>query len=275
MEIITSIVLGLVQGLTEFLPISSTAHLRVIPALLGWPDPGAAFSAVVQLGTLAAVFVYFFKDLWEMAKAWMNGLVSGKPFQDQKSKMAWIIILGTLPVGVIGLLFQESIKTTLRSLWVVSLALIGLALILALAEKMGRRNRQLEQVGWLDGLIIGCAQALALIPGASRSGVTITAGLFTGLNRADAARFSFLLSVPAIAASGLYELWELIQGVFGPVESWGSIIIATTVAGISGYLAIAGLIGFLKKRSTFVFIVYRIILGSLVIILISLNLLTA
>jgi undecaprenyl-diphosphatase len=256
--------LGLVQGLTEFLPISSTAHLRVVPALVGWEDPGAAYSAVVQLGTLAAVLVYFFKDLVQMAAAWGRGIVKLRPFEDHHSKMAWILIAGTVPIGVIGLIFQHQIETTLRSLWVVACALIALALLLALAEALGKRRREMGQIGWLDGIIIGCAQVLALIPGASRSGVTITAGLFTGLNRADAARFSFLLSVPAVAASGLYEMYALAKLPMGDV-SWLSVFLGTLAAAISGYLAIAGLIRFLQKRSTLVFIVYRILLGGAII----------
>ena len=256
--------MGLVQGLTEFLPISSTAHLRVVPALVGWEDPGAAYSAVVQLGTLAAVLVYFFKDLWKMAAAWGRGIINRRPFEDHYSKLAWILIVGTVPIGVIGLIFQHQIETTLRSLWVVACALIGLALLLALAEALGKRRRDMGQIGWLDGIVIGCAQALALIPGASRSGVTITAGLFTGLNRADAARFSFLLSVPAVAASGLYEMYALSKLPMGDV-SWLSVFLGTLAAAISGYLAIAGLIRFLQKRSTLVFIVYRILLGGAII----------
>jgi undecaprenyl-diphosphatase len=175
--------------------------------------------------------------------------------------MAWILILGTIPIGVFGLLFQDAIETTLRSLWVVASALIGLALILLVAELVGKRTRGMDQIGWLDGVVIGLAQALALIPGASRSGVTITAGLFTGMNRAEAARFSFLLSVPAVAASGLYELVALARSGMGEM-SWSSVAIATGMAGISGYAAIAGLIRFLQKRSTGVFIVYRIALGA-------------
>jgi undecaprenyl-diphosphatase len=178
--------------------------------------------------------------------------------------MAWILIAGTVPIGVFGLLFQDSIETTLRSLWVVSCALIGLALLLLLSEVLGSRRRSMAQIGWRDGLLIGLAQALALIPGASRSGVTITAGLFCGLNRADAARFSFLLSVPAVAASGLYELMHLARGGVGEVD-WLSVILATVAAFASGYAAIAGLIRFLQKRSTTVFIVYRILLGGSIV----------
>ena len=274
MDLLQSIVLGLVQGLTEYLPISSTAHLRVIPALLGWPDPGAAYSAVVQLGTLLAVVVYFFQDLLAMAKAFFSGIAQGKPFQDTHSRLAWIIIVGTIPVGVAGLLFQHQIETSFRSLWVISAALAGLALILILAEKISRRNRDITQIGWSTGLLIGLAQALALIPGASRSGVTITAGLFVGLTRADAARFSFLLSVPAIFASGLYELWQLSKTSASGVP-WLAVGTGTLVASISGYAAIAFLMSFLKRRSTWVFIVYRLLLGGVIFALLIADILPA
>jgi len=273
-DVLQAIILGLVQGLTEFLPISSTAHLRAVPALVGWPDPGAAFSAVVQLGTLLAVLVYFFSDLVGIARAWIIGVFKKKPFDDAKARMGWIIIIGTLPIGVAGLVFQETIETTLRSLWVVAAALIGFAAVMGLAEAVCSRRRTSEQVDWLDGAIIGLAQALALIPGASRSGVTITAGLFVGLTRTEAARFSFLLSVPAVAASGLFEAIKLARGELGPV-CWSSVLIATLAAAVSGYLAIAGLISFLKRRSTLVFIVYRLLVGGAIMVLLAAGLLSA
>ncbi len=256
-----SIVLGLVQGLTEYLPISSTAHLRVVPALLGWPDPGAAYSAVVQLGTLLAVLVYFYRDLWALAAAFFGGLRQGRPFAAPQARLAWIILLGTVPVGVFGLVFQHAIETRLRSLWVVAAALVALALVLAVAEWLGRRHKRMEQLGWAGGLLIGLAQALALIPGASRSGVTITAGLLVGLERTDAARFSFLLGVPAIAASGLYELWSLAESSPTGVP-WLAVGLGTAMAAVSGYAAIAFLVRYLQRRSTLVFIVYRVALGA-------------
>ncbi len=273
MDPFQSIVLGLVQGLTEYLPISSTAHLRVVPALLGWQDPGAAFSAVVQLGTLLAVLIYFYRDLWEMAMAFFRGLAKGKPLEDIKSRMAWMILLGTIPVAVIGLVFKDAIETSMRSLWVVAGALMALALVLWIAEKVGKRYMKMTQMGLGGGLLIGLAQALALIPGASRSGVTITAGLFVGLTREDAARFSFLLGVPAIAASGLYELWSIARTNPHGVP-WLSVGLGTAVAAVSGYLSIALLIRFLQKHSTAVFIGYRIVLGLAIATLIVSGILT-
>ncbi|MBN2495323.1 MAG: undecaprenyl-diphosphatase UppP [Deltaproteobacteria bacterium] len=261
MDPFQAIILGLIQGLTEYLPISSTAHLRVVPALVGWPDPGAAYSAVVQLGTLLAVVVYFFRDLVAMAASFFRCLWRRKPFAETEARLAWLIAIGTVPVGVCGLVFQEAIETSLRSLWVVSAALGGLALLLGLAEWRGKRGLDMQQLGWLGGLLIGLAQALALIPGASRSGVTITAGLFVGLKRADAARFSFLLSVPAVAASGLYELSSLARSSPAGVP-WLAVALGTAAAAASGYAAIAFLLRFLQKRSTAVFIAYRLLLGG-------------
>jgi undecaprenyl-diphosphatase len=269
-----SIVLGITQGLTEYLPISSTAHLRVVPALVAWPDPGAAYSAVVQLGTLLAVIVYFFRDLMRMAAAFFRGIARGKPFAETDARLAWLVLAGTLPVGVVGLLFQDAISTSLRSLWVVAAALAALAIVLGLAEWLGKRQREMSQIGWLDGLVIGFAQALALIPGASRSGVTITAGLLMGLKRADAARFSFLLSVPAIAASGLYELYVLAK--LSPTGvPWLEVGLGTAMAAISGYVAIAFLMKFLQRHSTLVFIVYRLLLGGAIAVLLATGLLTS
>jgi undecaprenyl-diphosphatase len=272
MDLIQSSVLGLIQGLTEYLPISSTAHLRVLPALLGWPDPGAAYSAVVQLGTLLAVLVFFFRDLLTLFKAFVQGIRKGQPWAQAESRLAWLILLGTVPVGVVGLLFQEAIRTSLRSLWVVALALAGFALLLGLAESLGRRRQNMSQIGLKEGFLIGCAQALALIPGASRSGVTITAGLLLGLKRADAARYSFLLSVPAIFASGLFELFELAevnpQGV-----PWLSVMIGTVVAAVSGYAAIAFLLRFLQRHSTWVFVCYRLLMAISLVLFLSSDLL--
>jgi undecaprenyl-diphosphatase len=268
MNTIQSIVLGAVQGFAEFLPISSTAHLRVIPALVGWEDPGAIWSAVVQMGTLAAVLVYFFRDLKDMFVGFCVGVWRREPAGTFHSRLAWLLIFATLPIGVAGLLFEHAIETTLRSLWVVSAALAGLALLLALAEWVGTRRRTIQEMGWLDGLIVGIAQALSLIPGSSRSGVTLTAGLFVGMKRTDAARFSFLLSVPAVAASGVYELLKLVKaGGFGEVSS--GLLFGTLTAFVSGLLAISFLMKLFQKHSTAVFVVYRFCLAGLIVVLLS------
>ena len=209
MSLLEAVVLGIVQGLTEFIPISSTAHLRIVPAFLGWEDPGAAFTAVTQIGTLIAVFVYFHRDIAALSAAFFRSVLAMKPFQSSDSRMAWWILFGTIPIGVFGLLFKDMIETDFRSLYVIAFSLIGLALLLLAAERLGRRNRGMDTMRFSDTQLIGLAQALALIPGASRSGTTITAGLLLNLRREDAARFSFLLSIPAITLSGLYQLYQL------------------------------------------------------------------
>lgn len=263
MGLLETFVLGLLQGLTEFLPVSSTAHLRVIPALLGWGDPGAAVSAVIHLGTLAAVVIYFWRQLVGLVGAFFLFLVGKKPYADPEARLAWILIVGTIPVGVFGVIFQNQIETSLRSLWVVTGALVVFALLLAVAELVGRRQKTLDQLGLGGGLFVGVFQALALLPGASRSGVTLSAGLLIGLNRPDAARISFLLSVPAIAASGLFELLGFIKHGLGG-SNIAELFVGTLTATVSGYLAIGFLMRLLQRRSTLAFIAYRILLGALV-----------
>lgn len=271
MNLLEAIVLGIVQGLTEFLPISSTAHLRIVPALFGWEDPGAAFTAITQIGTLAAVFVYFRNDIAALGRAFMRSLLRLRPFENDQSRMAWWILLGTIPIGVFGLLFKDIIETDFRSLHVVAASLIALALILAAAERYGKRHREITSMRLRDTQIIGLAQALALIPGASRSGTTITAGLFLHLKREDAARFSFLLSIPAITLSGLYQLYQLRDQLAGDLGI--ALIVAVVVSGIVGYLSIAFLLQYLRTHSTMLFILYRIGLGSLIFILLAFDIL--
>jgi len=259
MSLLEAIVLGLLQGLTEFLPISSTAHLRVVPALLGWSDPGASFTAVTQLGTLLAVLVFFRSDLARLATSTWTALRT-RDFSGHDFRLAAGIVVGTVPIGVCGLLFRKAIKSELRALWVVAAALVILAIVLFAAERLATHARDWSALRFSDAVWIGLAQALALIPGASRSGTTLTAGLFLGLKREVAARFSFLLSIPAVAAAGLLELKDVARdgldgGLLVPT------LLATVVAFVSGYAAIAFLIRFLGTRSTLVFVVYRIALG--------------
>jgi undecaprenyl-diphosphatase len=260
-----AIVLGVVQGLTEFLPISSTGHLRIVPAFAGWEDPGTAFTAVVQLGTMAAVLLYFRKDLWRIAVAWLASLRDPARRSDIDAKMGWFIIAGTVPIGVFGFAFQHQIESGTRSLYLIGTTLIVLGLVLFAAEKVGTRTRQIDDLGMRDGVAVGFAQALALIPGVSRSGATISAGLFAGLTREAAARFSFLLSVPAVVASGLFELKDAGDGD----ASAGAIVIATICAFVVGYASIAGLLRFLVNHTTLVFVVYRVVLGAVVLVLAS------
>jgi undecaprenyl-diphosphatase len=263
------IVLGIVQGLTEFLPISSTAHLRIVPAFLGWEDPGAAFTAVTQLGTMAAVLLYFREDLMRIARAWVASLRDPSRRRELDARLGWYIVLGTVPIGIFGVLFKDQIESGARDLYLIGTTLIVLGLVLLLAEHVGKRERGLEQVETRDGFAIGMAQALALVPGVSRSGATITAGLFMGLEREAAARFSFLLSVPAVVLAGLLELGSILSGEEGEGGSLAGLAIATVLAFVTGYASIAFLLRFLVTHSTVVFVVYRVVLGALVLALAS------
>jgi undecaprenyl-diphosphatase len=262
MSTIEAIVLGVVQGLTEFLPISSTAHLRIVPAFLGWEDPGAAFTAVVQLGTMAAVLLYFRRDLWRIATAWLASLRRPELRGTLDARMGWYIVLGTIPIGIFGLIFKDQIETGARSLYLIGCTLILLGLVLLLAERVGRRERELDTLTTRDGVLIGLAQAAALVPGVSRSGATISAGLFLGFDRAAAARFSFLLSVPAVVISGLFEARHI--GGEGSVGA-APTIVATLLAFVVGYASIAWLLRWLVTHSTAVFVGYRVGLGLLVL----------
>ncbi len=261
--------LGIVQGLTEFLPISSTGHLRIVPAFMGWEDPGAAFTAVTQLGTMAAVLLYFRHDLNRIARAWLRSLGDREARRELDARIGWYIVLGTIPIGIFGVLFKDQIETGARDLYVIGVALIVLGLVLLAAEKVGTRSRTIEQIQAKDGLAVGFAQALALIPGVSRSGATITAGLFLGLDRPTAARFSFLLSIPAVVLSGLLELGSILTGEEGQHVSTGNLLLATFMAFVSGYAAIAWMLRFLTSHSTVIFVIYRVALGVLVLVLVS------
>ena len=278
MNIIEAIVLGIVQGLTEFLPISSTGHLTLAGKLMNLisenhPEQWTSFIAVIQLGTLLAVLVYFWKDLINVTKDFVHdNLIKPVKYSEQNinSKLGWLIIIGTIPVVIIGLTFKDAIEGALtKNLFVIATSLIVLALILALAEKIAKFRKGVEDITILDSIIIGIAQALSLIPGSSRSGTTITAGLFVGLNRGAAARFSFLLSVPAVLASGALQLYEALKFIDPTMAV--NIIVSTIVSGISGYLAIDFLLKYLKKNTTFIFVFYRIALGIFILILLFNN----
>jgi undecaprenyl-diphosphatase len=268
-SLLEAIVLGVAQGLTEFLPISSTAHLRIIPAFAGWPDPGAAFTAVTQLGTMTAVLLYFREDLIRITRAWLGSLRDPAIRRELDARIGWYIVLGTVPIGIFGVLFKDQIETGARDLYLIGVALIVLGLILLVAEKVGKRDRSIEQIRTKDGFAVGMAQALALIPGVSRSGATITAGLFMGLDRTAAARFSFLLSIPAVVLSGLLELGSILSGEEGESTSAFGLVIATLLAFITGYASIAFLLRYLVNHSTGIFVAYRVVLGAVVLALVS------
>jgi len=266
-KIIEGILYGIIQGLTEFIPISSTAHIRVIPALLHWDDPGAAYTAVIQIGTLIATLIYFRKDIGELITGFFRALKTRDFISEPYARLSMLIIVGTIPISILGLTLKKYIEGDFRGLYVVAASLIVLAIVLFAAEKMASKKKDLKEITVWDGIIIGFAQAVALIPGASRSGVTITAGLFSGLKRETAARYSFLLSIPAVALSGVYELYSKRAELLN--ENAVGLIVSTIVSGVVGYLAIAFLINYLKTRSNLIFIIYRIALGLIIIALLS------
>ena len=265
-----AIVLGIVQGLTEFLPISSTAHLRIVPAFAGWEDPGSAFTAIVQLGTMAAVLLYFRHDLWNMTKALLHTFTGDRPLwrtTDTDGKLGWYIVLGTIPIALLGFAFKNVIEDQLRTLELIATVMILFSLVLYLADTRGARDREVGSLTLSDGIKIGFAQALALVPGVSRSGATISAGLLLGLTREAATRYSFLLSVPAVVLSGLFELRKVSTGDV-PV---GPTIAATIAAFIFGYLTIAWLLRYIRTHNFAIFVAYRVILGLVVLILAGTN----
>jgi undecaprenyl-diphosphatase len=270
MNFLEAIVLGLVQGLTEFLPISSSAHLRIVGELLGTgEDPGAAFTAITQLGTETAVLIYFWNDITRIIGRWCRALVGKLPQSDPDVRMGWFIIIGSLPIAVLGLLFQDQIETTLRSLWIVAFTLIGFGILLGVADAFGSKKRRLKELTWGHAVVYGFAQSLALIPGVSRSGGTITAGLALGYDRRAAARYAFLLAIPAVFASGLYQVYksavEPTAEVFGAAET----AVATVIAGIVGFVVIAFFMNYISKRSYLPFVIYRVLLGVALIVLLS------
>lgn len=274
MGIFEAIILGIVQGLTEFLPVSSSAHLRVTSELLGIGDAGAAFTAITQIGTEAAVIVFFWRDIVRIIGRWFRSL-SGKtvPRNDPDAKLGWWIILGTLPIVVLGLLFQDAIESTLRSLWFVAISLIVFGLLLGVADRLGTKVRPIEKLTWKHGLIYGFAQAAALIPGVSRSGGTITAGLFMGYKREAAARYSFLLAIPAVLGSGFYQVFKVIKAPTNDTP-WSMTIIATVVAFVIALFVIGFFMRYISKRSFMPFVIYRVIIGGVIIVLLLTGVLT-
>lgn len=280
MNIFEAIILGLIQGLTEFLPISSTGHLTLAGRLMNLisetnPEHWTAFIAVIQMGTLVAVIYYFWKDLWNITNDFLrDNLFKRKSFssQSENSRLGWYIIIGSVPVGIIGLLFKDFIEGAFtKNLQVISFSLIILGLLLALAEKTGSFKKEITGIRWLDAFLIGCAQAVSLIPGSSRSGTTITAGLFLGYKREAIARFSFLLSIPAVMASGLLEFYHSLEYIDADMAV--NLAVATIASAVSGYMAIDFLLKYLKRNSSFIFVYYRVILGAVLLLLIYMGIL--
>ncbi|GAB3126295.1 undecaprenyl-diphosphate phosphatase [Glaciibacter psychrotolerans] len=284
MEFINAIILGLVQGLTEFLPVSSSAHVSIIGQLIGTgEDPGARFTAITQIGTELAVVIYFWRDITRIIGHWARSLVGKIPRNDPDARMGWLIILGSVPIIVLGLLFQDQIETTLRNLWITAAMLIVFGILLGIADYVGAKKRRLKELTVRDGTIYGFAQALALIPGVSRSGGTITAGLFMGYERKAAARYAFLLAIPAVLGSGFYQVYKSIAKpclvgatnctpeVFGPLAT----LIATIVAFVVGFVVIAFFMSYISKRSFLPFVIYRILAGGALLVLLGTNVITA
>lgn len=260
--------LGLVQGLTEFLPVSSSAHLRILgPLLPSGGDPGAAFTAITQIGTEAAVLLYFRYDIARITKAWVASIIDRNRRIDPDARTGWLIVFGTIPIAVLGLAFKNAIEGSLRNLYITAFVLIAFALVLAFADRWGRKSHGLEQITWQHGIFFGLAQAMALIPGVSRSGGTITAGLLMGYTRVAAARYSFLLAVPAVLASGFYQLFKT-WGMTGPVAS-GPTALAALVAFVTGYGVIVAFLKLVSTRNYLPFVYYRIVLGTVVLVLLA------
>jgi undecaprenyl-diphosphatase len=276
--LIEALILGLVQGLTEFLPTTSSAPLRTVGPLLGsGADPGAAFTAITQLGTETAVVVYFWHDITRIIGAWFRSLFGRIPRNHPDARLGWFIILGSIPIVLLGLVFQDQIETSLRSLWVVAVTLIVFGILLGIADRVGRKHLRLRQLTWPHALVYGLAQAAALIPGVSRSGGTITAGLFMGYERRAAARYSFLLASPAVFESRLYQLYHTVKepcvqaaaGCTPELFGWGEIAAATLVAFVVGFAVIAFFMSYISKRSFLPFVIYRILLGGALVVLLS------
>ncbi|WP_196439658.1 undecaprenyl-diphosphate phosphatase [Planomonospora sp. ID67723] len=266
-----AVVLGILQGLTEFLPISSSAHIRVVSAFFGWKDPGAAFTAVIQLGTETAVLIYFRKEIWEIISTWTRALWTPALRGHHAARMGWYVIVGTLPILVLGLLFKDSIETVFRDLRLIGVTLIVFGLILWFADRTARTKLTLERhLSFTHAVVYGFAQSLALIPGVSRSGGTITAGLLLDYRREEAAKYSFLLAIPAVLGAGVLELFEIGEGA---APAWGPTILATVISFIVGYAAVAWFLKYISTHRFTGFVIYRVLLGVAIIALVSLGIL--
>lgn len=276
MDLFTAVVLGLVQGLTEFLPISSSAHISIAGRLLGQEDPGAAFTAITQLGTEAAVLIYFWRDIVRIITRWCASLSGRIPRGDPDAMLGWWVILGSFPIAVLGLLLQDVIETDLRSLWITATMLLVFALVILGAERVASQRKQLHDLTWKDGLAFGFWQALALVPGVSRSGGTIAGGLFMGYTREAAARYSFLLAIPAVLASGGLQLVKVLSGdAVGSGTAWGPIAAATLIAFGVGYAVIAWFMRYITTHTFTLFMVYRIVLALVLFALLGFGVLAA
>ena len=272
-DLVRAVVLGLIQGLTEFLPISSSAHLRIFPELFGWGDPGAAFTAVIQIGTELAVLLYFRKDIWRIASTWVRSLFQPAYRGHIDARMGWFIIIGSLPIVILGVLLKDVIERDFRSLWLIGTTLIVGGLVLGLADRIGSTDKTVKELTLGQAVLMGLAQACALIPGVSRSGATLSMGRFLGFDRESATRYAFLLAIPAVVGAGLFELPEISSG--DNAYGWGPTIVATVVSFVVGYAAIAWLLRYVTTRSYAPFVIYRVALGAATLVLVGTGVLTA
>jgi undecaprenyl-diphosphatase len=272
-DLLKAVVLGLIQGLTEFLPISSSAHLRIYPELFGWGDPGAAFTAVIQIGTELAVLIYFRQDIWRISSTWLRSLVKPEYRGHRDARMGWFIIIGSLPIVVLGVLLKDLIEQDFRSLWIIATTLVVFGVVLGIADRVGRTDKQVTDITLRDAVLMGLAQACALVPGVSRSGATLSMGRFLGYDREAATRYAFLLAIPAVVGAGLFELKEIPHG--DNSYGWAPTITATVISFVVGYAAIAWLLRYVSTKSYTPFVLYRVALGVAVFVLLGTGVLSA
>ena len=273
LDFLKAVVLGVIQGLTEFLPISSSAHLRIFPEWFGWGDPGAAFTAVIQIGTELAVLIFFRKDIWRILSTWVRSLFRAEYRGHRDARMGWFIIVGSLPIVVLGVLLKDLIERDFRSLWLIGGTLIVFGVILGVADRVGSTDKQIKEITLRDAVLMGLAQACALVPGVSRSGATLSMGRFLGYDREAATRYAFLLAIPAVVGAGIFEIPEISSG--DNQYGWGPTITATVVSFVVGYAAIAWLLRYVSTRSYTPFVLYRIALGVAVLVLLGTGVLHA
>ena len=276
-EMLQAIVLGTIQGLTEFLPISSSAHLRIYPEVFGWGDPGAAFTAVIQIGTELAVLIYFRADIWRIGSMWVRSLFRPELRGHLDARMGWFIIVGSLPIVILGIALKDVIEQDFRNLWIIATMLVVMGLVLGLADRFGSDSKKIKQITLRDAVLMGGAQALALVPGVSRSGATISMGRALGYEREASTRYAFLLAIPAVVGAGLFELRKIGEPVAaGQTDyGWGPTIAATVVSFIVGYAAIAWLLRYVSTRSYTPFVLYRVVLGLSTMALLATGVLVA
>ncbi len=266
-DMLRAVVLGVIQGLTEFLPISSSAHLASFPKFFGWDDPGAAYTAVIQIGTEVAVVLYFWRDIWTIGSGWVRGLFSGEAREEPEWRRGWFIIIGSTPIVVVGLALEDLIDREFRNLWVIGTTLVVLGIVLGIAERVGRKVKPIDDLTWPHAVLFGLAQAAAVVPGVSRSGATISMGLFLGYDREASTRYAFLLAIPAVVGAGVYKL----KDIPGGENDYGTMptIIGTLVSFAVGLAVIHWLLRYVSTRSYMPFVAYRIGLGSLVLVLVG------